>query len=142
MLWRTSGAPATARTDTRQASPSREFAHLQRLGVLDQLADVARERLLGADHAVDRKAFLAEQRAVVLEALERTRAMRVGMLNTWWATLQQTRLVSSMGGAGDQHVGVARAGLGQHVGLDAAAHHAAQLEALFEFAQARAHRCR
>ena len=47
-----------------------------------------------------------------------------------------------MRGAGDQHVGVARAGLGQHVGLDAAAHHAAQFEALFELAQALRVACR
>jgi hypothetical protein len=39
-------------------------------------------------------------------------------------------------GAGDQHVRIARTGFGQHVRLDAAAHHTAQFDAFFEFAQA------
>ena len=115
--------------------PVGEFAHLQRLGVLDQLADVARERFLGADHAVDGEAVLAEQRAAFLVGAgahardaRRDAEHLVGDL-----AADQVGLV--LGGAGDQHVAIARTGLGQHVGLDAAAHHAAQFEAFFELAQ-------
>jgi len=40
-------------------------------------------------------------------------------------------------GTGDQHVGVLGAGLAQHRGLDAIAHHAAQVQPFFQRAQAR-----
>ena len=117
--------------------PVRELAHLQRLGVLDQLADVARQRFLGADHAIDGEAFLAEERAVVLECIganarnaRRNAEHLVGDL-----AADQVGLV--LCSAGNQHVGIARTGFGQHVGLDAAAHHAAQFDAFLEFAQAR-----
>jgi hypothetical protein len=56
--------PAGHRAHRDQADqPVRELQHLQRLGVLDQLADVGGDALLGADHLVDREAALAQQRA-------------------------------------------------------------------------------
>jgi len=56
--------------------------------------------------------------------------MVVGTLNRSWAIFVGR-------GAGDQHVGVLGTRLLQHRRLDAVAHHAAQVQALFEQAQAR-----
>ena len=128
--------PAGHRAHRDQAHQAvRELQHLQRLGVLDELADVGRHRLLGADQLVDREALAVHQLAAVDElgaahARDGGRHVeaQLGHLAGHQVGLVQRR-------AGDQQVGVLDAGFLEHAGLHAVAGHGAQVQPLLQLGQ-------
>jgi hypothetical protein len=132
MLWPARALSVATRTTARCACPAAH--HLQRAGVVDQQLDVARDRLLGADHAVDRKAFLAQQLAV---AKLRRAQPRDGAGNAEHAVrhLAGHQVGGIVAGGGDEQVAVVGARAAQHRGQRAVAGHTAQLQALFQLAQ-------
>jgi hypothetical protein len=115
----------------------RELQHLQRLGVLDQLVHVARDRGLGADHLVHREAFLGQQRVAIGELLRAQPCDRLGDAEAVVRDLAGHQVGGIVGRAGDEQVGVLGAGLGLHRRLRAVAHHAAHLDVVLQDAQPR-----
>jgi hypothetical protein len=110
----------------------REAQHLQRLGVFDQLVDVARDRGLGADHAVDREAFLVQQRPALAELGRADARDGGGDAEHRVRHLAGHQVGFVHGGAGDEHVGVLGAGLAHHRRLDAVADDTAQLQPVLQ----------
>ncbi len=90
--------PAVERAHRHQAHAAvGEFEHLQRLGELDQLDDVVGEHLLRADGEIHREVLAPEH--LLGPGGNRRRAPArcgVGTLNMRAASLQATRLVSSL----------------------------------------------
>ena len=125
--------PAVEGAHRDEAHPAvGELEHLQRLGEFEQLGDVVADDLLGADRVVDREILGREDlgmRQVVGGAdardLGRDVEHRGGELARDHVGLVALR-------DGEQHVGVARAGLLQHRRVRGVAGHGAQIEAVLQ----------
>ena len=112
-----------------------KLAHLQCLGKLHQLLDVARDRSLGADHVAHGKAVLAQQ-FHVLGPLGRAQARdAVRGMKAHEGGLAHRQVDGVIGRAGQQQVGIVGAGIGQHRRLRAVSQDAAQVEALLQLGQ-------
>ena len=130
--------PATARTAIRLTRPSANSQHLQRLGVLDQLADVARHATpRGRSPRSTAKPSLPSSGLPSWNSGERTRAMRRRHVE---------HVVRDLAG---HEVGLVQRARRRSAcrrrrapasrstdGLDAVADHAAQVEAVLQLAQA------
>ena len=117
-------------------TPAGELAHLQGIGVLDELQDVAHHRGFGADDGVHRKALGAQQRLRHIEA-RRPHARHAGAhAEHHVGDLAADQVGFVLGRAGDQQVGVGGAGLGQHLHVNAVAHDPAQVEPVLQLLQA------
>ena len=112
-----------------------KLAHLHGLGVLNQLADVARKRLFRANDPADTKALVAGQHLAVETARAHAGDARRNVEQEL-RHLAAHQIGFVLRRAGNQEVGVARPCLGQHAGLDPVADHAAQVKTRFELAQA------
>ena len=129
----------TARAHRSQCRmPLGKLAHLQSLGVTHQFADVAHQGFFRAESMGDGKTAVFEQGLLAFER-HRTHAHDAGRnIEQHLRHLAGHQIGFVLRGAGDQHVGVGRAGLGQHLGADAVADHATQVKARFQITQAHA----
>ncbi|MPM31639.1 hypothetical protein SDC9_78195 [bioreactor metagenome] len=128
---------ATTRAHRHQACPAaRKLAHLHGFGKLDELADVARQRFLGADDAVHAEAVLAQQLLGLVQPRRTHPRDQLGHVEHHLRHLAAHQIGLVLRRAGNQQIGVVGAGLGQHLRVDAIAHHAAQVVARLQLAQA------
>ena len=108
--------------------PFSEFLNLNGFGKVNELDEIAHERLLGPDDGRCFKAFLAQNagivsKLVVADAGDAGRNVEdAGAEHRY----DEVRLVAR--GDGDQHVRIGRACIGQHLRAGGVAHDAAQVE--------------
>ena len=131
------GRRPQARTHRRQARPSTgELAHLQRIGVFNQLADIAGQRGFGANDGIHRKAFRPHQGLVDVKPGGAHPRHAGGNAKHHVRNLAAHQIGLILRGTGNQQIGVGSPCLRQHLHIDAVAHHAAQVKALLQLRQA------
>ena len=112
-----------------------KLQHLQGLGVLDELLDVAHHRLFGANHMVDRKTGFVQQGIAFVEFWRAQAGDGGGHVEHIVGNLANHEVGLVGRGAGNHHVGIFGPGFAQHRGLNAVAHHATQVQSLFQKTQ-------
>ena len=120
-----------------QAHPTfGELQHMQGFRIRQQLVDVVRDRILRANDPVHGKPGLRQQ-LIALPKLGRAQTCNGGRhLEQVVGHLTEHQVGLVRRGAANHHVGILRARIAQHGGLDAIAHDPTQVQALLQHPQA------